>query len=198
MDTAGKRDWGMVAAGVALAIVGVVFLIAPAITLVTLAVVAGVALFAVGLVDAILYFRYREERKLTRWALAYAACDMVLGFALLVHPLISAAVIPWIVGVFLLVAGVFDLIAAWRMHQGKEILRIEAVSGLGIDMVADESEGWGWVLFGGLLSIAVALTFFFIPASFALFLSFYLVVRGVMLAIYGLSANHMVSEAKAV
>lgn len=197
MDTAGKRDWGMVAAGVALAIVGVVFLVAPAITLVTLAVVAGVALFAVGLVDAILYFRYREERKLTRWALAYAVLDMVLGFAMLVHPLISAAVIPWIMGVFLMVAGVLNLMAAWRMHQGKDVLRIEEISGLGIDMVVDESEGWGWMLFAGLLAIAVAMTFFFVPASFALFLSFYLVVRGVMLAIYGVTANHMTAEAHA-
>ncbi|MBR3689903.1 MAG: DUF308 domain-containing protein [Eggerthellaceae bacterium] len=198
MSTVGKRDWGMVAAGVALAIVGVVFLVSPALTLVTLAVVAGVALFAIGLVDAILYFRYRKDRKLTRWALAYAAIDMVLGFALLIHPLVSAAVIPWIVGAFLVVAGVFDIIAAWQMHRGKDVLRIEAVSDLGVDMVIDESEGWGWVLFGGILAIAVAATFFLMPASFALFLSFYLVVRGIMLAIYGLTANHMVVEAQAM
>lgn len=197
MSTVGKRDWGMVAAGVALAIGGIVFLMSPAITLVTLAVVAGIALFAIGLVDAIQYFRYRKDRKLTRWALAYAAIDMVLGFALLIHPLISAAVIPWIVGAFLVVAGVLDIIAAWRMRSGKDVLRIEAVTDLGVDMVIDESEGWGWVLFGGILAIAVAVTFFLMPASFALFLSFYLVVRGVMLAIYGLTANHMVAEAHA-
>lgn len=198
MSTVRKRDWGMVAAGVALAIVGIVFLMSPAITLVTLAVVAGIALFAIGLVDAIQYFRYRKDRRLTRWALAYAAIDMVLGFALLIHPLISAAVIPWIVGAFLVVAGVLDIIAAWRMRSGKDVLRIEAVTDLGVDMVVDESEGWGWVLFGGILAIAVAITFFLMPASFALFLSFYLMVRGVMLAAYGLTANHMAAEARVI
>lgn len=193
MSMVGKRDWGMVAAGIALAIVGVIFLMAPGLTLVTLAVVAGAALLAVGVVDTVTYVRYRKERKLTRWALAYALCDMVLGAALLIHPLVSAAVIPWIVGIFLAVAGVFDVVAALRLRGEGEIVLIEETPG-GVEFAEDSSAGWGWVLFGGLLSVAVALTFFFLPETFALFLSFYLMVRGIMLAVYGFSMKYSMVE----
>lgn len=186
MNAASKHDWGMVLAGLALVILGVVFLMAPGLSLVTIAALAGGMLIAVGVVDAILYFRHRKERGLTGWALAYAALDILLGIALFAHPLISASVIPWIVGIFLTVYGVLEIVAAWRMRKGASSMRIGTVRELGVGVASDPSEGWGWVLFGGVLAILVALTFFFIPAAFILFLSFYLVARGVMLAVYGL------------
>lgn len=189
MDAQGKRDWTLVVAGVALIVLGVVFLMSPAMTLVTVAVVAGVGLVAAGVLDLISYARFREEMSMSGWVLAYAICDILLGAALLIHPLVSAAVVPWLVGACLLAYGAFELVAAWRIRSGGSAMRVDMARELGIAVAEDATRGWGWVLFGGVVAIACALAFFFLPATFAIVLSAFLVARGAMLIAYGASVR---------
>ena len=98
MDIKVGRNWGLFAAGIALVIIGFVLLMVPGLTLVSIAVIAGCMFLAAGIVDAYAYFKYREAEGLSGWALAYAICDIILGVLFIVHPIASAVVIPWVMG----------------------------------------------------------------------------------------------------
>lgn len=195
MNEGSGRDWSLVVAGIALVILGIVFLFSPTMTLVTIAVVAGIALVAVGLVDLVLYLRYRHERGISGWAVAYAVCDILLGAVLLIHPLVSAAVIPWLVGVCLIAYGVLEIVAAWRIRSTGLRIRVDMARSLGVGMATSTAEGWGWVLAGGIAAIVCGLLFFFVPAVFAVILSAFLIARGAMMAAYGVSDKSSVDAA---
>lgn len=170
METASKRDWGMLAAGIALIIVGFVFLWAPGLTLVSIAAVVGAMFLAVGAFDVYAYVRHRRSLGLSGWLLAYAVCDIVLGVVFLIHPILAAEVIPWVAGAFMAAYGIFEIVAAVQLRG--------AVT-------------WGWLLLGGIVSILCGACFFIWPASFAVFLAFFLMMRGVALAVYGATPRTM-------
>ncbi len=167
MDIKVGRNWGLFAAGIALILIGFVLLMVPGLTLVTVAVIAGCMFLAAGIVDAWAYFKYRSLEGLSGWALAYAVCDIVLGVLLIVHPIASAVVIPWVMGIFIIAYGLFEIVAAVRFHR---------------DMT-----GWGWLLFAGVVSVLCGFAFIVAPETFAFFLGFFLMVRGVQMAVFGVS-----------
>ena len=117
MDIKVGRNWGLFAAGIALVIIGFVLLMVPGLTLVSIAVIAGCMFLAAGIVDAYAYFKYREAEGLSGWALAYAVCDIILGVLFIVHPIASAVVIPWVMGIFVVAYGIFEIVAAVRFHD---------------------------------------------------------------------------------
>ena len=106
-------------------------------------------------------------RGAVRLALAYAICDIILGVLFIVHPIASAVVIPWVMGIFVVAYGIFEIVAAVRFR--------------------DALPGWGWVLFAGIVSLFCGIAFFLWPGTFALFLGFFLMARGVQMAVYGVS-----------
>ena len=117
MDIKVGRNWGLFAAGIALVIIGFVLLMVPGLTLVSIAVIAGCMFLAAGIVDAYAYFKYREAEGLSGWALAYAVCDIILGVLFIVHPIASAVVIPWVMGIFVVAYGIFEIAAAVRVRD---------------------------------------------------------------------------------
>ena len=145
MDIKVGRNWGLFAAGIALVIIGFVLLMVPGLTLVSIAVIAGCMFLAAGIVDAYAYFKYREAEGLSGWALAYAVCDIILGVLFIVHPIASAVVIPWVMGIFVVAYGIFEIVAAVRFR--------------------DALPGWGWVLFAGIVSLFCGIAFFLWPAA---------------------------------
>ena len=90
-----------------------------------------------------------------------------MGVLFIVHPVASAVVIPWVMGIFVVAYGIFEIVAAVRFHS---VL-----------------PGWGWVLFAGIVSLFCGIAFFLWPGTFALFLGFFLMARGVQMAVYGVS-----------
>ncbi len=70
------------------------------------------------------------------WKLASGILTLVLGIAIVVLPGVGAASLALLVGAFLLVGGVVRASLAFRFRPRR---------------------GWGWVLFDGLLSIALAI-----------------------------------------
>ncbi|MBC2889079.1 HdeD family acid-resistance protein [Gordonibacter massiliensis (ex Traore et al. 2017)] len=166
MNTAKKHDWGLIVAGVLLVLCAFFFLVAPGLTLVTITAIAGAAFLVSGVFDIINYARFHKVMNLSGWAIAYAVLDIIIGLMFLVHPLAFAAVIPWVIGAFFLVFGVFEIVGAFRVRK------------TGIPM-------WGWMLFSGIVGALCGVTFFVSPASFSIFLSVFILMRGVSLVFYG-------------
>ena len=48
---------------------------------------------------------------------------------------------------------------------------------------------WGWMLFSGIVSALCGLTFFIVPAAFSIFLSVFILMRGVSMLFYGWSTG---------
>lgn len=174
METVKKHDWGLIVAGIALVLVSLVFFFLPDISLVTLTLIAGVAFLVAGVFDFINYFRFRDAMELSGWTLVYAICDIVLGIAFVVSPLLFAPVIPWVGGVFFVAFGIMELVNAGRAKSA------------GYSM--------GWQIFSGIVSILCGLMFFFMPASFSIFLSIFLMMRGFSLMFYGWSISQVLYE----
>lgn len=203
-----KRDWGLVVAGIAMVVIGIAFVLIPGLTLIVVAAIAGVALLVSGVLDIIAYVRRRNELDLNGWTIAAAALDIALGLVMVIHPLVSAVVIPWIAAVAFAVYGVLEIIAAWRLAvsqrgKGKGYTQVadigSAVSSLqgGVRVwTRDDSSPthWGWSLFGGLVALACAVVFFLAPESFALFLAFFMMARGVVAIAHGLSVGSAARE----
>lgn len=170
MDTTSKHDWGLIIAGVLLIICSIFFLMAPGLALVTITVIAGAAFLVSGVFDIINYFRFRTSMNLSGWALAYGALDIVLGILFLLNPLVSAGALAWFIGAFFIVFGVFEVVGAFKVRN------------MGASM-------WGWMLFSGIVGALCGLTFFVSPASFSIFLSVFILMRGVSLVFYGWNTN---------
>ena len=170
METTKRRDWGLVIAGVLLVLCGVFFLFAPGLTLVTMTAFAGAAFLVSGIFDIISYIRFRKVANLSGWAIAYAILDIIVGLMFLIHPLALAAVIPWLIGLFFIVFGVFEIVGSFRMK------------GTG-------SRLWGWMLFSGIVGALCGVCFFVFPASIVIFMAAFVIMRGVSLAVYGASTR---------
>lgn len=166
MDTTKKHDWGLIIAGILLILCAFLFLLAPGLTLVTITAIAGAAFLVSGVFDIINYVRFRKVMNLSGWALAYAVLDIIIGLMFLIHPLALAAVIPWVIGAFFVVFGVFEIIGSFKIKN------------TGASM-------WGWMLFSGIVSALCGVTFFVMPATFSIFLSVFILMRGASLIMFG-------------
>ena len=156
--SASKHDWGLIFAGVALAAAGFFCMLAPGLTIVTIAAVVGAFFLVAGVFDIISYIRLRNIMPRSGWELAYAIIDVLLGLIFLLHPLAFSAVVPWLVGVCFVAFGVFEVIASVKAH------------GWGVPR-------WGWALFSGVLNVLCGIAFFVTPQMLSVFLAIILLVR---------------------
>lgn len=170
METTKKRDWGLVVAGILLVLCGMFFVFAPGLTLVTMTVFAGAAFLVSGIFDIVSYIRFRKVANMSGWTLAYAILDIVVGLMFLIHPLALAAVIPWLIGLFFIIFGVFEIVGSFK------------IKGTGSSL-------WGWMLFSGIIGALCGVLFFVFPASFVIYMAVFVIMRGVSLAIYGASSR---------
>lgn len=172
---ASKHDWGLVFAGIALAVAGLFCLLAPGLTIVTIAAVVGAFFLVAGVFDIIGYVRFRNIMPRSGWELAYAVIDVLLGLMFLLHPLAFSAVVPWLVGLCFAVFGVFEIVAAVK------------AKGWGLQL-------WGWPLFSGILNVLCGIAFFISPATLGVFLAVILLVRAASLVVYGWNAGSYIAR----
>lgn len=170
----GKHDWGLVFAGVALAVAGAFCLLAPGLTIVTIAAVVGAFFLVAGVFDIIGYVRFRRIMPRSGWELAYAVLDVVLGLVFLLHPLAFSAVVPWLVGLCFVAFGAFEVVASVK------------AKGWGVPL-------WGWPLFSGVLNVLCGIAFFVLPEMLSVFLAMILLVRAASLIVYGYNAGRYIT-----
>lgn len=121
--------------GVLLILAGVLAVLMPGIAALATALIFAWLLILGGGFE-IVYAIQTRARDGFGWKLASGVLTLVLGIAILIVPIAGIASLALMVGAFLLAGGVARTMLAFRLKP---------------------QSGWGWVLFDGLLSIAVAI-----------------------------------------
>ena len=167
-----RRDWGIIVAGALLVICAFVCLLMPGVTLVTITLIAGASFLISGIMDVIEYVRFREQLMLSGWALAYAILDILIGVMFALHPLAFSVVLPWLIGGFFVVFGIFEVVTAVKARR------------LGAPL-------WGWGVFSGVVGVLCGITFFLSPATLSIFIALFMIMRGASLLVFGWNAGRM-------
>ncbi len=163
------RNWGLFIVGLLVALGGFVFLFWPGASLIAITQVAGALLIVGGIFDFVAYSQDRKYGTQTGWAIVNGICCILLGLMFLVHPIVSAAVLPFLVGVFVTAYAIVSIIAAFGMRNLGSI--------------------WGFMLANGLVSLLCGIMFITMPASFVIFLGVFMIMRGVTMCVYGVTTN---------
>jgi uncharacterized membrane protein HdeD (DUF308 family) len=121
--------------GILLVIAGILAVLMPGIAALATALVFGWLLVLSGIFEIVYAFQTRAQGAFG-WKLASGILTLILGLAIVVVPLAGAAAMALMVGAFLFAAGISRTALSFHIKPIK---------------------GWGWVLFNGLLSIALGI-----------------------------------------
>ena len=117
--------------GVIAIILGIFAMLAPGLTGISVAILVGVIVLVGGIVRIIWAF---QAGSLGKGLLMFAIGGLTLlcGIALVANPLFASGVLTIILAVYFIVDGICEIAAAMRLRP---------------------ASGWGWMLFGGIISI---------------------------------------------
>lgn len=133
----------------------------------------GAAFVLSGAVHIASYIRDRDVLDLSGLVLAYAILDVLIGLMFVVHPMVFAAVIPWVARMFTIVFAIYELIGSFVSRKAGFSL-------------------WGWLLISGVLTLVMGMGFFLVPEMFAILIGLFALVRGVSLIVLGVNAPKFV------
>ena len=170
MNSKTERNWQLIVAGVLFILFGFACAFFPGLTLASIAFMVGAAFVVSGVVNIATFIRDRELLGFSGWILAYGILDVLIGAMFVIHPFAFATVLPWVIGAFVLVFGVYEVVAAFMIKR----------SGLPL---------WGWMLVSGIISIVIGFLFFYLPEMLALFIALFALLRGVDLIVVGANAG---------
>ena len=153
------KNWQLIVAGILFVLFSAVCLFFPGLTL--------------GSVHIASYIRDRDVLDLSGLVLAYAILDVLIGLMFVVHPMVFAAVIPWVAGMFTIVFAIYELIGSFVSRKAGFSL-------------------WGWLLISGVLTLVMGMGFFLVPEMFAILIGLFALVRGVSLIVLGVNAPKFV------
>ena len=106
MNTKTERNWQLIVAGILFIIFGLVCAFFPGLTLASIAFIVGAAFVVSGVVNIATFIRDRDLLGFSGWILAYGILDVLIGAMFVIHPFAFAAVLPWVIGAFVLVFGI--------------------------------------------------------------------------------------------
>lgn len=169
-DVKAKRDWALIAAGIIMIVCGTAIAAFPGFALVTIATFAGIAFLVSGVGNVISFIKLRNANNASIWTLLYAVLDVAIGLIMLLHPLVSAEVVSWIVALCFFVLGAYEVVAAIKMRQVK-------------------ITSWSWTLVSGIVNVMCSVILFMFPVFLAALFSIMVAVRGVSMIVLGFAAG---------
>lgn len=137
-----KYWWLLLLSGLILIAVGVWVFASPAAAYLSLSVLFGACILAIGLFETVFAISARKSIKGWGWTLASGLLDTVIGSYLLAYPAVTMTILPFVLGFWLLFRG-FSAI------------------GFSFDMKSYGDLNWGWFL---LLAIGIIIFAFMILA----------------------------------
>lgn len=165
-----ERNWQLIVAGILFIIFGLICAFFPGLTLASIAFMVGAAFVVSGVVNIATFFRDRELLGFSGWLLAYGILDVLIGAMFVIHPFAFAAVLPWVIGAFVLVFGIYEVVVTFMLKKAGMPL-------------------WGWMLASGIISIVIGGLFFYMPELLAIYIALFALLRGVDLIVVGANAG---------
>ena len=121
--------------GVALIVAGIVAIVEPAVAAVATALLLAWLFLISGIIELIYAYQQRAHDGLA-WKVISGLISLALGIYMLAFPIASIASLALLIGAFLFASGVSSVLLAFKLRP---------------------RQGWGWVLFDGVLSIVIAI-----------------------------------------
>ena len=161
-----ERNWSIIVPGALLILFGLICAFYPGLTLLSITFVAGAGFIFAGVVNIVSYIRERKTQGLTGWYIAYGVLDILIGLMLVIHPLATAYVLPWLIGAFVIAYSVVEIFTA---------------------IVTRKSLGsiWGMGVLSGILSLIIGIMFFIFPETLVVFIAVFAIIRGITLIAAG-------------
>lgn len=163
-----KTNWWFVLGGAVLVLFAIGTFFAPYFFLEVLTIMAGFGFLFSGAMGIASFVRWRmlPDAGLT---LFMSILDIIAGVVMLVHPIVFAPVLPWLLGVSFIVFGVF-----------------EAAGSAPFKGIAPESRTV--MVISGVLTAVIGLMFVIWPSSLSIWVAAFALVRGITLVFAGFTA----------
>lgn len=163
-DSLKKAKWSLVGQGVILLVLGVICLVWPGIALATVTTMVGIGFLISGIASIAGFAALGAFSLFPGWALLDGVVNVLLGILFLMHPLASAYTLLWLIATLILVGGVMQLVSCWRLRKAG-------------------NSSWGFVLFGGVLTVILGILVLSYPALVVYYLAFFAILYGIILIV---------------
>jgi len=120
--------------GVSLIVAGIIAIVEPAVAAVATALLLAWLFVFAGVVELVYAFQQRAHDGLA-WKVISGLALLALGVYMLLFPIASIATLALLIAAFLAASGISSVLLAFKLRP---------------------KQGWGWVMFDGALSIAIA------------------------------------------
>jgi uncharacterized membrane protein HdeD (DUF308 family) len=144
-----KQWWWLLVMGILGLITGIAILSKPAEGYISLSILFSLIMAGTGFSQIAFAISARNNLKGWGWTFASGILDFALGTFLLIYPNVTMATLPFFVGFYLLFRGIYLI-------------------GASIDLNVIGMKGWGWILTGGILLVALGLFTLYNPAAGAI------------------------------
>ena len=140
-----KNWWWFLIMGIMSLVAGAAIFAKPAESYITLSVLFSIIMASTGFSQIVFSISERRYLKNWGWTLVSGILDFALGTYLMIYPAITMATLPFIVGFYLLFRAIYLIGASIEL------------SSIGI-------KGWGWLLTGGVVLLALGFLTLYYPA----------------------------------
>lgn len=164
-----KINWWWVVGGIVLILFAIAAFAAPFIFLEFVALWVGVGFLISGVMGIITYVQSRYIPG-SGWSLFMAILDVVVGILMIMHPIAFAAVFPWLLGLFFILFGVFQI--GGTVPYGSLIPGSRTI-----------------MIISGILTVVVGIMFIVWPSSLSIWVAAFALIRGITLIAEGFMAH---------
>ena len=140
-----KNWWWFLIMGIMSLVAGAAIFAKPAESYITLSVLFSIIMASTGFSQIVFSISERRYLKNWGWTLVSGILDFALGTYLMIYPAITMATLPFIVGFYLL-------------------FRAICLIGASIELSSIGIKGWGWLLTGGVVLLALGFLTLYFPA----------------------------------
>ena len=144
-----KNWWWFLIMGLISLAAGIAIFAKPAESYVSLSILFSLIMAGTGFSQIVFAISERHTMKNWGWTLVSGILDFALGTFLMIYPVITMATLPFIVGFYLLFRAIYLI-------------------GASIELNSTGIKGWGWVLTGGIVLLALGFLTMYYPAAGAL------------------------------
>ena len=107
--------------GILFIVSGILMIFNEGITFLSVAFILGILLMVAGLAEVRSFKSYRGDAENTTWILVDGMTTFVLGFMIIMNKLASDASVPLVLGLWVMITGIRNLVRTWENREVKDI-----------------------------------------------------------------------------